>query len=96
MSVKKGDKQLFSLDKLHVELTPSVDGKPMEFTGAAEKFSADLTETEDPQSKAVIEALGYQHDQRLLRDGRLLAADRRAHRRSRSTTSRSRMPARSA
>jgi hypothetical protein len=60
VSVKKGDKQLFSLDKLHVELSPAVDGKPMEFTGAAEKFSADLTETEDPQSKAVIEALGYQ------------------------------------
>ena len=60
VSVKKGDKQLFSLDKLHVELTQPADGKPMEFTGAAEKFSADLTETEDPQSKAVIEALGYQ------------------------------------
>ena len=60
VSVKKGDKQLFSLDKLHVELTPAADGKPMEFTGAAEKFSADLSETEDPQSKAVIEALGYQ------------------------------------
>jgi hypothetical protein len=60
VSVKKGDKQLFSLDKLHVELTQPADGKPMAFTGAAEKFSADLTETEDPQSKAVIEALGYQ------------------------------------
>jgi hypothetical protein len=60
VSVKKGDKQLFALDKLHVELTQPADGKPMEFTGAAEKFSADLTETEDPQSKAVIEALGYQ------------------------------------
>jgi hypothetical protein len=58
--VKKGEKQLFSLDKLHVELTQPADGKPMAFTGAAEKFSADLTETEDPQSKAVIEALGYQ------------------------------------
>jgi hypothetical protein len=60
VSVKKGDKQLFALDKLHVELTQPADGKPMEFKGAAEKFSADLTEAEDPQSKAVIEALGYQ------------------------------------
>ena len=60
LSVKKGDKPVFSLDKLHVELTPSADGKPMEFTGAAEKFSADLSQADDPQSKAVIEALGYQ------------------------------------
>jgi hypothetical protein len=60
VSVKKGDKPLFSLDKLHVELTRPADGKPMEFKGAAEKFSADLTETEDPQSKAIIDALGYQ------------------------------------
>ena len=59
-SVKKGDAPVFSLDKLHVELKPSVDGKPMEFTGAAEKFSADLMQADDPQSKAVIEALGYQ------------------------------------
>lgn len=60
LSVKKGDKPVFSLDKLHVELTPYADGKPMEFTGAAEKFSADLSQADDPQSKAVIEALGYQ------------------------------------
>jgi len=60
VSVKKGDKQLFSMDNLHVEITPVADGKPLEFKGAAEKFTADLTETEDPQSKAVIEALGYQ------------------------------------
>ena len=60
LSVKKGDKPVFSLDKLHVELTPPADGKPMEFTGAAEKFSADLSQVDDPQSKAVIDALGYQ------------------------------------
>ena len=61
MTVKKGDTEVFSLDKLHFEITPSGDGKPMEFSGSTEKFSADLTQTEDPQSKAVIEALGYQH-----------------------------------
>lgn len=61
LSVKKGDKQLFTMDDLHMEVTPPADGKPMEFTGAAEKFTADLTETEDAQTKAVIEALGYQN-----------------------------------
>jgi len=59
-SVKKGDQPVFSLDKLHVELKPAAEGKPMEFTGAAEKFTADLMQADDPQSKAVIEALGYQ------------------------------------
>lgn len=60
MSVKKGDADVFSMNDLHVEITPVADGKPLEFTGAAEKFTADLSQAEDPQSKAVIEALGYQ------------------------------------
>jgi hypothetical protein len=60
ISVKKADKDVFSVTDVHFEITPAADGKPMEFAGAAEKFSADLTQAEDPQSKAVIEALGYQ------------------------------------
>lgn len=60
MSVKQGDKDVFSMEDLHVEITPVAEGKPLEFSGAAEKFTADLSQTEDPQSKAVIEALGYQ------------------------------------
>jgi len=60
LSVKQGDKQVFAMDNLHMEITPSAEGKPMEFKGAAEKFTADLSQTQDPQSKAVIEALGYQ------------------------------------
>lgn len=60
LSVKQGDKQVFAMDNLHMEITPSGEGKPMEFKGAAEKFTADLSQTQDPQSKAVIEALGYQ------------------------------------
>ena len=61
MSVKKGDKEVFGLQDLHMEVTQPADGKPLEFTGAAESFSADLSQAEDPQSKAVIEALGYQN-----------------------------------
>ena len=60
MSVKKGDKEVFGLQDLHMEVTQPADSKPLEFTGAAESFSADLSQAEDPQSKAVIEALGYQ------------------------------------
>jgi len=61
LSVKKGDAEVFGMQDLHMEITPSAEGKPMEFSGAAEGFTADLTQTEDPQSKAVIEALGYQN-----------------------------------
>lgn len=60
VEVKLGDKPLFSLVNLNGEITPPTDGKPMDFTGSVEKFTADLTVIEDPQSKAVIEGLGYQ------------------------------------
>ena len=60
ISFKMGDKQAFAMDQLHFEITPPADGKAMEFSGAAEKFTADLSLVEDPQSKAVIDALGYQ------------------------------------
>ncbi|RUM98674.1 hypothetical protein EET67_06100 [Pseudaminobacter arsenicus] len=60
VEVKLDDKPLFSLTNLSGEITPPSDGKPMEFTGAVEKFTADLTVVEDPASKAVIEGLGYQ------------------------------------
>jgi hypothetical protein len=53
------DKQLFSMNDLHVEVTPPKDGAALEFTGAAEKFTADLTTVEDAEAKKVIEALGY-------------------------------------
>jgi len=59
-SVKVADKTAFSMENLAITVTEPADGKPMEFSGGAEKFSADLTLVEDAQSKAVIEALGYQ------------------------------------
>ncbi len=59
-SVKKGDKTAFAMENLSAEITPPVDGKPMAFTTAAEKFTADLSLIEDPQSKAAIDAMGYQ------------------------------------
>ena len=60
VQVKLADKPVFSLSNLTIEVTPPAEGKPLEFTGAAEKFSADLTAVEDANAKAMIEGLGYQ------------------------------------
>ncbi len=61
VGIKVADKQVFSLANMNIEVTPPVDDKPMEFTGSAEKFTADLTALEDPQSKVIIDGLGYQN-----------------------------------
>ena len=60
MAVKMGDKSAFTLDQLHIAITRPVDGKPMEFEGAAEKFSADLSTIQDAEAQAVLNELGYQ------------------------------------
>ncbi|RWO58737.1 hypothetical protein [Mesorhizobium sp.] len=61
MTVKIADKTAFSMDGLAIEITPPADGKAMAFSGTTEKFNADLTLVEDPKSKEVINALGYQN-----------------------------------
>ncbi|PWJ79429.1 hypothetical protein C7441_11538 [Pseudaminobacter salicylatoxidans] len=61
LDVKSADKPVFSLSNLSVEVTPPKDGKAMEFTGSVEKFTADLSGVEDPQSKAVLDGLGYRN-----------------------------------
>jgi hypothetical protein len=61
LNVKMADKTAFSMENFSVEITPPAEGKAMEFTGSAKKFTGDLSLIEDPQSKAVIEALGYQN-----------------------------------
>lgn len=61
ISVKVGDKQAFQMGPLHIEVTPPEDGNAMEYTASAESFSADLSLIEDAQSKAAIDALGYQN-----------------------------------
>jgi hypothetical protein len=60
MTVTIGDKTPFSMTQLHFEMTPPSDGGAMEFSGAAEKFSADLTMVEDAESRKAIDALGMQ------------------------------------
>jgi hypothetical protein len=47
------------MEGLGARITAPADGKPMEFTGGAERFSGDLSLVEDPQAKTVIDALGY-------------------------------------
>ena len=61
MTVKVAEKTAFTMDGLAVEITPPADGKAMEFSMTTEKINGDLSLVEDPQSKAVIEALGYQN-----------------------------------
>ncbi|RWI13088.1 hypothetical protein [Mesorhizobium sp.] len=61
MTVKVADKTAFSMDGLAIAITPPADGKAMAFSGTTEKFNADLTLVEDPKSKEVINALGYQN-----------------------------------
>jgi hypothetical protein len=60
-TVKVADKTAFSAEGISVEITPPADGNAMEFSGATEKFNADLTLVDDPKSKEVIDALGYQN-----------------------------------
>jgi hypothetical protein len=60
LSVETGDKPVFSLTGLTMKITPPANGKPLEFNGIAEKFTADLASTADPQSKEVLDRMGYQ------------------------------------
>lgn len=60
VTVKKDDKEVFALTNASADITSPEDGKAMEFTAAAEKFTADLTSVKDPKAKDAIDALGYQ------------------------------------
>jgi hypothetical protein len=59
-TVTTGGKEVFSMKGAHAETTAPAEGKPMTFTVSTEGWNADLSSVEDPQSKAVIEAMGYQ------------------------------------
>lgn len=60
LNVKMGDKQVFDMQKLHIDVTPPDGDTPMGFTGSAERFTTDLTAVDDPQTKALLGALGYE------------------------------------
>ena len=60
VSVSKEGKELFAMKGAHAETTSPEDGKPMTFVVSTDSWNADLSSVQDPQSKAVIDALGYQ------------------------------------
>lgn len=61
MNVKMGDKPVFAMDELHFEMTPPTGGQTMTFSGGSQKMTADLTGVTDPNSKQMIDGLGYQN-----------------------------------
>jgi hypothetical protein len=59
-SFKMADKTVFSMTGLSAVITPPADGKPMDFTAGIASFSGDLSGVTDPQTKAIVDAFGYQ------------------------------------
>lgn len=52
--------EVFTLSDFHVEMTRPENGNPMDFSGAAEGFTIDLSGIEDQQQKQILQALGYE------------------------------------
>lgn len=67
INVKMGDKQLFSMEGMHAEMSAPEGETPMEFTVSIPTISADLTTIPDPQTQAVITELGYQQIKGLIK-----------------------------
>lgn len=57
---KMADKTVFSIAGVSSTVTHTGDGKPMDFTGSIASFSGDLSGIADPQTKAIVDAFGYQ------------------------------------
>lgn len=60
LSVKLAGKTAFSMNNLSVQVTPPANDTPLTFAGGIESFTGDLSVTQDPKSRQVIDALGYQ------------------------------------
>ncbi len=58
MSLTLGGTEVFTMGDVHFEITEPEGDAPMDFTGAAESFTLDLSLMEDESQLAVIEALG--------------------------------------
>ena len=57
--IRQGDSQVALIENVHFNMTPPTGG-PMTFSGAADRFSADLTVLPDPRTRATVQALGYE------------------------------------
>ncbi len=61
VNVKMGDKQIFTVEGAHAAMTPPAGDSALAFTVDIPKIAADLTSLPDPQTKLIVEALGYQN-----------------------------------
>jgi len=59
-SFKMADKTVFSITGVSSAITRPADGEPFAFTGNVASFSGDLSGISDPQTKAIVDAFGYQ------------------------------------
>ncbi|MEO3387650.1 hypothetical protein [Mesorhizobium sp. CAU 1741] len=60
VSVTVEDTEIASLTNFWTEMTAPEDGEPMDYSGGAEQFYIDLSMIEDPNQKAVLQALEYE------------------------------------
>ena len=60
VSVMVEDKEIVSLSEFWTEMTAPENGEPMDYSGGAEQFYIDLSVIEDPNQKAVLQALEYE------------------------------------
>lgn len=59
MILNLGGTEVFSMRDMHFEATEPDADTPMDFSGAAESFTLDLSLMEDEQQLAILKALGY-------------------------------------
>lgn len=60
VSVTVEDKEIVSLSEFWTEMTAPENGEAMDYSGGAEQFYIDLSVIEDPNQKAVLQALEYE------------------------------------
>jgi hypothetical protein len=60
VAFRMADKTVFSLAGISSTMSTPDEGKPMDFAARIESFSGDLSGVKDPQTKAMLTALGYQ------------------------------------
>ncbi len=59
MRLNLGGTEVFTMSDMHFETTEPDGDTPMEFTGAAESFTLDMSLMEDENQLAILKALGY-------------------------------------
>lgn len=59
ISVSVENDEIVSMSDFNTTLSAPVDGNPMTYTGTADEFYLDLSIVEDPNQRAVLEALDY-------------------------------------